>query len=209
MGPVQVLLRAGVGWQWALWSVTQPRSPRCEQAHIRLGAAHMHGPGLHACLICCRLHRHAAGSPSTVCAASRRRRRPPRPALPFPPGRQTVSVAAARPFEHLSEVHNTAWTPCYVGAPPATPNTHCCLPAPPGVPANNASYFCDGNATTCYMVLPAGTWDTQRTKCQSLGGDLVVYNEWVAALGARACSPGGRCCNDSMRARHSAASLST
>jgi hypothetical protein len=61
-------------------------------------------------------------------------------------------------------------------------NAHCCPPAPPGIPANNASNFCNGNATTCYMVLPDGTWDTHRTKCQSLGGDLVVYNEWVAAL---------------------------
>ena len=53
---------------------------------------------------------------------------------------------------------------------------------PPGLPANNASYFCNGNATSCYSVTANGDWTTQRTACQSLGGDLVVYNEWVAAL---------------------------
>ncbi len=32
------------------------------------------------------------------------------------------------------------------------------------------------------MVLPNGNWDTQRARCQLLGGDLAVYNEWVTTL---------------------------
>ncbi len=54
----------------------------------------------------------------------------------------------------------------------------------PGVPANNASYFCNGNATTCYSVLTTiATWDAQRAICQGLGGDLVSFIDiWEQVL---------------------------
>jgi hypothetical protein len=41
------------------------------------------------------------------------------------------------------------------------------------------------------MALPNGDWTTQRTRCQSLGGDLAVYNRWVAALLSRGTVPAG------------------
>ncbi len=47
------------------------------------------------------------------------------------------------------------------------------------MPANNATLLCvPGNLTSCYSYLDtAASFDSQRAKCQALGGDLVTFDD--------------------------------
>ena len=46
------------------------------------------------------------------------------------------------------------------------------------MPANNDTLLCvPGNLTSCYFYLTtAASWDSQRTNCQAMGGDLVTFD---------------------------------